>query len=50
MAGRALYHRVWGLFRDPICVNIESNYVIIVSHETFEVDEMLSTSVNDWLR
>lgn len=35
---------------DPICVNIESNHVIIVSHETFEVDEMLSTSVKDWLR
>lgn len=35
---------------DPICVNIESNHAIIVSHETFEVDEMLSTSVKDWLR
>ena len=35
---------------DPIYVNIESNHAIIVSHETFEVDEMLSTSVKDWLR
>lgn len=35
---------------DPICVNIETNHVVIVSHETFDVEETLSTSIKEWLR
>lgn len=34
---------------DPVCVNIETKHVVIISHETFEVEETLSTSVKDWL-
>lgn len=35
---------------DPVCVNIETNHVVIISHDTFEVEETLSTSVKDWLQ
>lgn len=35
---------------DPVCVDIKTNHVVIVSHETFEVEETLSISFEDWLR
>ncbi|TCI65210.1 MULTISPECIES: hypothetical protein [unclassified Exiguobacterium] len=35
---------------DLVCVDLKTNEVVIVDHETFEVEETLSTSVNDWLR